>query len=308
MSARIVDAIYNPGEVNAGDSPALNLNYGGQFGYMPRHGHYDQQSGKFYAEWLSGSPYIRENMIPVLLAYPKFVDLLPNSDRWKGIFKNVMENIPQSIDGIRTTLSVEHDSTPVGTYEQFEVATRVTRERSEPSYTFKERQGRPLSKFFEFWIVVGIQDPDTLVPRVYKYLKNPNSNEEFGMYTPEFNTCTMIYIEPSNLNTTVEKAALVFNMQPKAGAPEEMVRNLTAAKEGLEFTIGFTGMTMSTPPVKKLAKALLERMTSLRETPDVGMTIPVADIHPDIADNKTAHAFEDPQGNGDMTTDPYPAG
>jgi len=306
MSARLVDAIYNPQEVNAGASPVLNLNYGGQFGVMPRFGHLDSKNGKFYGEWINSAPYIRENMIPILMAYPKFIDLLPNSERWIGIFKNLMENIPQSIDGIRMTLSVEYDSTPTGAQEQFEAPTRVVRERSEPNYTYKERKAMPITKTIDFWIKVGIMDPDTQQPGIIKFLKDNTSNEEFGMYTPEFYTATVLYVEPDNLNTTILKAALVVNMFPKASGPMEMVRNLANAKEGSEFSVGYTGMTISTPAVQKLAKSLLGRMTSLYETPDIAETIPVGDIHPNVRDNQVANSFDKPQGNGDMAYDPYP--
>ena len=217
-----------------------------------------------------------------------------------------MENIPQSIDGIRMTLSVDFDSTPTGAQEQFEAPVRVTRERSEPNYTYKERKGMPITKTIDFWIKVGIMDPDTQQPGIIKFLKNNTSNEEFGMYTPEFYTATMLYVEPDNLNTTVLKAALVVNMFPKASGPMEMVRNLANAKAGSEFSVGYTGMTISTPAVQKLAKSLLGRMTSLYETPDIAETIPVGDIHPNVRDNQVANSFDKPQGNGDMAYDPYP--
>ena len=45
MSARLVDAIYDSTEVNAGVSPALDLNYGGMMGVTPRYGFFDPNSG-----------------------------------------------------------------------------------------------------------------------------------------------------------------------------------------------------------------------------------------------------------------------
>lgn len=311
MSARIVTAIYNAQEVNAGASAALNLNHGGQFGVMPRYGHL--QDGKFYGEWISAAPYIRENMIPILISYPRFIELLPDKEKWIGIFKNLMENIPQSIDGIKMTLSVDYDQTPTGAQEQFEAPVRVSRERSEPNYTYKERKGMPITKTFNFWITVGIMDPDTQQAGIIKYIDKKKDSTDLdpalkaGVYTPEFYTATVLYVEPDNLNISPIKAALVFNMAPKGSGPMEMARNLANAKEGLVFSVGFTGMTISTPPVLKFAKSLMNRMTSLYETPDVAETIPVGNIHPNVADNEHAHSFDKPQGNGDMAYDPYPA-
>ena len=301
MSARLVDAIYDSTEVNAGVSPALDLNYGGMMGVTPRYGFFDPNSGKYYGEWISATPYVRENVLPVLLTHPKFMDWLPNRERWLGMCKAIFETEAQSITGLKGALSVDTDQTNVGgAGAQFEVPTNVTLEQTSLSYTFKERMGRPFNKFFSFWIEYGIMDPHTKVAKSMKFLKDPTSNEEFTMYTPDFYTATVLFIEPSNNNTTVEKAWLVFNIFPKSAGAYEGSRDITTAKATEEITIDFAGIG-----IHNLAKAIMPKLVSLYEQPDMHMTLPVAGFDPSIKDNDTAHSTDRKQGNGELEWDTH---
>lgn len=308
MSARLVDAIYDSTEVNAGVSPALDLNYGGMMGVTPRYGFFDPNSGKYYGEWISATPYVRENVLPVLLTHPKFMDWLPNRERWLGMCKAIFETEAQSITGLKGALNVDTDNTPVGgAGAGFEVPTNVTLEQTSLSYTFKERMGRPFNKFFSFWIEYGIMDPHTKVAKSMKFLKDPTSNEEFTMYTPDFYTATVLFIEPSNNNTTVEKAWLVFNIFPKSAGAYEGSRDITTAKATEEITIDFAGIGIHTDAVHNLAKAIMPKLVSLYEQPDMHMTLPVAGFDPSIKDNDTAHSTDRTQGNGELEWDTHPS-
>lgn len=308
MSARLTDAIYNATEVNAGVSPALDLNYGGMMGVTPRYGHYDDKAKKFYGEWISATPYVRENILPVLLSYPKFFDWMPNKDRWIGMCKAAFETEAQSITGLKATLNVETDGTNVGgAGAQFEVPTNVTLEQTSLSYTFKERMGRPFNKFFSFWIEYGIMDPHTKTPKSLRYLEDPTKNDLFTMYTPEYYTATVLFIEPSNGNTTVEKAWLVFNIFPKGAGTVEGERNITTAKAVEEMTIEFAGIGIHTDAVVALARTIMPKLVSLYEIPDMHMTLPTGGFHPSVKDNETAHSTDRKQGNAEYEWDTHPA-
>ena len=315
MSARLVDAIYDSTEVNAGVSPALDLNYGGMMGVTPRYGFYDEKANKYYGEWISATPYVRENVLPVLLTHPKFMDWLPNRERWLGMCKAVFETEAQSITGLKGAINVDTDSTSVGgAGAQFEVPTNVTLEQTSLSYTFKERMGRPFNKFFSFWIEYGIMDPHTKVAKAVKFLEDPTqlvdprTGEEIKMYTPDFYTATVLFIEPSNNNTTVEKAWLVFNIFPKSAGAFEGSRDITTAKSTEEITIDFAGIGIHTDAVHALARAIMPKLVSLYEQPDMHMTLPVAGFDPSIKDNDTAHSTDRNQGNGsDLEWDTHPS-
>lgn len=314
MSARITEAVYDSTEVNAGVSPALDLNYGGMMGVTPRYGFYDEKANKYYGEWISATPYVRENVLPVLLTHPKFMDWLPNRERWLGMCKAVFETEAQSITGLKGAINVDTDSTSVGgAGAQFEVPTNVTLEQTSLSYTFKERMGRPFNKFFSFWIEYGIMDPHTKVAKAVKFLEDPTqlvdprTGEEIKMYTPDFYTATILFIEPSNNNTTVEKAWLVFNIFPKSAGAFEGSRDITTAKSTEEITIDFAGIGIHTDAVHALARAIMPKLVSLYEQPDMHMTLPVAGFDPSIKDNDTAHSTDRNQGNGsDLEWDTHP--
>ena len=314
MSARITEAVYDSTEVNDGVSPALDLNYGGMMGVTPRYGFYDEKANKYYGEWISATPYVRENVLPVLLTHPKFMDWLPNRERWLGMCKAVFETEAQSITGLKGAINVDTDSTSVGgAGAQFEVPTNVTLEQTSLSYTFKERMGRPFNKFFSFWIEYGIMDPHTKVAKAVKFLADPTqlvdprTGEEIKMYTPDFYTATVLFIEPSNNNTTVEKAWLVFNIFPKSAGAFEGSRDITTAKSTEEITIDFAGIGIHTDAVHALARAIMPKLVSLYEQPDMHMTLPVAGFDPSIKDNDTAHSTDRNQGNGsDLEWDTHP--
>lgn len=306
MSERIVDAILNATEVNAGASPALDINYGGMMGATPRYGFLDPNSNKYYGEWISATPYVRENVIPVLITYPKFMDWLTNKEKWIGMTKAALEVLPQSIDGLKSTLVLDVDATPTGgAGDQFEVPVNMTKEVSSVNYNYKERAGRPISKFFNFWGEYGIMDAYTKRAKVLKYLDDPKSNKDFTMYTPDFYTATVLYIEPGNQFTTVEKAWLVFNMFPKTYPPVEGSRDITTSKQTLDISIEFAGIAIATDSVIKLAESILPRMVSLFEISDYDLTLPVGGFNPTVKDNKESHGFIDPQGNGDLAYDTH---
>ena len=282
MSARIQtavkNAVYQSTEVNAGNSPALNLNFGAMMGAMPRYGYRDTD-GNHYGEWISATPYTRENIVPILLSYPKFFDWLPDTEEWVGMLKAMMEVQAQSIDG------------------------------SEPSYTWKERMGRPYTKFLNFWVEYGIMDPDTKRAKVLRYFEDYTSNERFTLYTPEYYTASVLYIEPSNQFTTVEKSWLCFNMFPKGslGAVEGR-RDVTTAKDTLDISISFAAITLTNDAVALLAKKLLNTLVSLYEIQDLDQTLPIVAVEP-LIENKSkvkAHSADTLQGNGDLAWDTHP--
>ena len=313
MSARIQtavkNAVYQSTEVNAGNSPALNLNFGAMMGAMPRYGYRDTD-GNHYGEWISATPYTRENIVPILLSYPKIFDWLPDTEEWVGMLKAMMEVQAQSIDGLKSTITVDTESHAIGgAGEQFDIPTNVTRERSEPSYTWKERMGRPYTKFLNFWVEYGIMDPDTKRAKVLRYFEDYTSNERFTLYTPEYYTASVLYIEPSNQFTTVEKSWLCFNMFPKGslGAVEGR-RDVTTAKDTLDISISFAAITLTNDAVALLAKKLLNTLVSLYEIQDLDQTLPIVAVEP-LIENKSkvkAHSADTLQGNGDLAWDTHP--
>ena len=321
--------VFQKDQYHAAGSPTLDLNYGGLTGAMPRFGYYDKDSRQYYGEWINATPYVRQNIIPVMLTYPAALDLFPTEKRrrWVGMFKAAMEVEAQSISGLNTSRSVESgDGGKITGGQTFEVPTKTTIATSSISYTWKERMGRSFGKWLDFWIEYLIMDPFTGRALITKYLgstpaeQNQAFIDNLWLYTPDFYTVTMLYIEPSNQMTTVEQAWLAFNMWPKTGGNREGRREVDAAGETIDITTEFANIVMDTDAVKKLAQAILPRLESLYEIPDLDLTLPVgAESLDNMAKNvfkatlgeekQTAHSSDTKQGNSEaLRFDTHPTG
>lgn len=285
MATTYVDSILNAGTAYSIHSPSINLDYGAQQGYMPRIGMVGLD-GKSYGEWISNHAYIRRNIIPVLLQQPKFFDLMPESDQFKSTFKALMEVHPLTIEGLQSGLTVETDEHPVGAAgEQQEEVTNVTRARSQITYTFKERAGRSINKFLNMFIRYGMMDPDTKIPNIAKYISDM---EEVGnMYTPDFYTATMLFIEPDITGKVVTNAWLCTNMFPKSDGEVIGKRDIRSAAEIPEYSIEFSSITMNNEGVLKLADSILSQLTVLNNIPDLDLILPVTEIDSSVSTYNT---------------------
>lgn len=101
----LTDALINKDTLYAGSSAALNLAHGGQNGVHAKIG--TVIDGKNYDEWMSNQAYISRNIIPIVIRYPKFFDLLPDSKKWIEAYKALIELHPLSIEGLSSGLTVE---------------------------------------------------------------------------------------------------------------------------------------------------------------------------------------------------------
>lgn len=309
--AKIKDAILSSGEAFAGHSPALNPLYGGQQGIYPRYGAYID--GKFSAEWINNTPYVSVPVIPILLETPKFFKFLPFEKEMIAMSKALLEVHPKSIDGLDSTISVEVEEIDIGRgNNKHHVYTNVKKAQSNPTFTWVEKLGRPITKWLDFIIMTGMMDPETGFPKLTKYLTNKNDASEYdGIYTPDFTTFTMLFIEPDIMHCNVEKAWLCSNMFPHGSGETKGSRVLTDNGSTLEITVEFGGITQDhyNVGVMSLAKAMLSKIYTLNEISDLDMTIPVASRNPTLESEEISHSIEKVQGgNGDMATvDPFPA-
>lgn len=309
--ARIVDAVKMPGEGISGHSPALNLLYGGQQGIMPRIGM--MKDGKFYQEALNAGIYISQPVIPIVLETPAGFRFLPNEKEMISIAKAIMEVHPKSIDGLDSTLSVDTEESEMGRgRNKYTTFARVSKAETKLTFTWDEKMGRPITKFFNFLITTFMQDPETGYPKITKYFnKQFDSSVYGGVYTSDNYTFTMLFIEPNICHDEVEKAWLCTNMMPQGSGDVKGSRNLTEAGSKLEVSIEFSCITMDhdNVGVLSLAKEMLKSLHSLTEISDLDMTIPAASRTPTLESEELAHSIEKSQGgNGEFAQfDPYPA-
>lgn len=280
MALTYVDAVLDRNTLYSQHSPALNLLYGAQGGYWPRIGMI-APDGKNYAEWISNHAYVKRNLIPVLMQAPKFFYLLPDAKKMVAIWKSVMEDQPLSIDGLTSGLSVDTDEHPVGgAGEMQEEVTNVTRARSSLSFSYKEKAGKTYTKLFDWYIRYGMMDPDTKTPLVSRWITDIKQVQ--NMYTPDYYTSTMLFIEPDITNKEVNDAWLCTNMFPKTTGDRSGKRDVRSGGETIDHSIDFSCITMNNSAVITLAKGILPGLSILKKIPDFDVALPITEIEPDI--------------------------
>ena len=276
----INNAVVKKGDLYASSAPVLNISYGGFNRYIPTIGAIGPD-GKPYAEFISQTPYVKMNVIPILMGYPRFFEYMPNPEMWISMVKAFMEVHPQTIDGLSTGITVEFDETPVTRSEYLEEAVNSVRERSSITHGYKEKANRTYQNFLDIWIRYGIMDPDTTSVLVSEYIND--INEISGIYLPHLKACTMMYIEPDLTRKVVSNAWFCTNMQPKGTGDITGKSDIKSSLETLDLSIGFTSITLSNQAVKDLAAKLLANMNIFKRLPDIDILPSTQTIHPNIA-------------------------
>lgn len=278
--AKITNFAIPKGTAYAVNGAAVNLEYGGQHGYWARLGMRDA-SGRTYDEWISNTSYVKRPIIPILLDYPKFFDLMPQPDVWKRSFKALMELHPISIEGLNSTINVDTDERAVGKAgEMQEEVTNTTRNRSTPTFNFVEKAGKPITNLFNTYIRYALMDPDTKAALIGTYIDN--IEDIGGVYTAEMYSFSMLFIEPDPINKVVQEAWICTNMFPKTGPEITGSRTENGAGQLLDISVEFAAITMSTQSVKEMAQDTLKNLTILSKIPDKDQVVPSNGINPEL--------------------------
>lgn len=234
------------------DTVMVDPKHGGQHGFMPDPSAY-----------VSSSRYIRRNVIPLLIEAPAGFQDLEGSEKYVEALRAMMELHSTTIEGLNSTLNVEYSETPFGgAGEMQQDPMNVTRERSTPSHTFPEKYGRPFNLLLESWILNLIMDPETKYPRVI------SQGVDVGDLLPDYNSMTMLYIEPDPTHTKVEKAWLCTNMKPVTGGENIGSKEVGTGGQEVEQSIEFTAITQVGLGVRQLAQRLLDEINLTGANPD----------------------------------------
>ena len=249
---RLADAILS-GEFTEGYSaPMVDLRLGAQQGHAPDLG-----------AFLNNQAYVPRPLIPLLMEAPLGMDYLPDPQFRIAALKSLMETQAKSISGLNSTLTVETAEHIVGNGgEMQEEYTKVSRQRSNPSYTWQNRYGNAIGNYWDEYILMLINDPDTMRPGIAMLADLPPTDLLADMYS-----FTMLFIEPDPTGTSVVKAFLVTNMFPKNGAETTARREMGSSMETPEVQIEFTGLTQSNLGVRLLAQAMLDNIRFANSSP-----------------------------------------
>lgn len=235
----------------------VDLRNGGQNGAIPD-----------YRTFISNSAYVQRNVIPFLIEYPRGFDYMPGANGrvgekggrniWVGTLKALVETQAKSIEGLNGTLSVNFVDNPIGSSgEVQEDYSQTQRARSTPSFTWVERQGRPVYHFFKGWIDYLLGHAETQTPMLGSVPGNEGVAFDF---LPDMTSMTVLFVEPDPYQRRVVESWLCINMMPHGAGELNGKRDLTSAMSGREVSVEFTAITMMSQGVNEFAQRLLNEL------------------------------------------------
>lgn len=252
---RISNTFVPTGEVYAAGSPRqiLDLRYGGQMGWAPD-----------FTTYVNNHPFVTRPLICLMLEEPKGFQLFPNSDRWIGSLRSMIETKPLRIEGLRNQWEVETASVNFGGGgQEQEVFTDVKESKPDISFTWTELDGMPIYRMHKAWINYLMMNPHT------KYaMNNTIPGAELSDLLPDQYAMTCAFIEPDPNHRYVNQAWIVTNMFPKGTGDNSAKRDKTSAMEVREVTINYTGLSQQGDGVNEFAQMLLDRISIAHADPE----------------------------------------
>jgi hypothetical protein len=258
-------------------TPTVNLLRGGQWGHLPMIG--VKENGKYRHAWMSDQAYIRRDIIPVVLQVPKGFELLPHAEYFKKACVSLFEKHARTIEGLDSSLTVN-----VGEHElgleggKYQEPVNVTVAESNVSISLTEKYGQAVKNFLDVWIRYLIMDPQTKSPLISKFLVNDKEGnirieDHFlnnNVWSTEYYTMTVLFIEPDILNARVVNAWLVSNMFPRTVPNIIGKKDKKADKEIEELSIEFGGFALHSrnTHVRKMAQDALDKLKLYNLTND----------------------------------------
>lgn len=241
--------------------------------------------GPDFRYYHAATDYTRRPCIAFLLEAPNFFKDTNDPARWTGALKALIELHPRTIDGIDFTLEVEHVETPFGgSNEQMQTLAKVRRARSVPVFSWVEKLGMPVAKFWNNFIIYGMGNPESNVAGVI----SKGGITPAASY-PDYNTFSVLFVEPDPTERYCLNSVLMTNMQPTGQGPEmRMSRDITATPENVTHSLTFTGIQQVGRGVDKLGQMFLDRASQ------VGLDLNtrpafLSDVEADVSARRTGY-------------------
>lgn len=235
----------NTAYANGAQVTVTNLENPGQMGYAPDFRYYH-----------GAADYTRRPTIAFILEFPAAFALSDSPDKWQGALKSLIEMHARSITGIDFTLEVEHVENPFGgSGEMMQTLAKVRRARSTPQFEWVEKLGMPVARFWNNYILYFMGHPDNNVAGIIaKGGVTPQASY------PDFNSFTVLFVEPDPSERYCQQAVIITNMQPTGQGPRmEMGRDITSTPESVTHSLTFTGIQQVGRGVDKLGQMFLDR-------------------------------------------------
>lgn len=235
----------------------------------------------------SNASYVRRNLVCLLIQAPKGFQDLPEPRDWVESLKELVERHPTRIEGLRSTVNVEWYESPVnGAGEMQQDIANITRERSEPSFTWPEKYGKPIKTFLEGWIANLMGDANNKIPMVVT--RGLLRNKRIQLL-PEYTGAIMLFMELDPTHTQVVEAWLCTNMMPNTSGTIEGSRDLTQGGELNEIQVTFSSITQYGVGVNEYAQKILDSLTLSNANPMLAPSA-VTSISADVTKETNGYA------------------
>ena len=203
----------------------------------------------------ANTPYVRRNVVPILIEAPRFFSFTNQAPQLTRALKAYIELHTRTVEGLDQTLTVDVGESPIGgSGEVLQTATNITRARSNPVHGCWELQGRSISRFLQWWIRYGIGDENTKIPLVVS-----NGGVRERDYDITFAGATVLYIEPDPTFQDVVSAWLCTNMFPTATPQIEGSKDAAQLGQQLDLSVTFTAITDPGQGTMLFAREMLQR-------------------------------------------------
>jgi len=252
--------------MNSNNTPQLDMSNGGQQGLMVNP-----------LFWATSSNYIRQKVMAVLISAPGLMQYMPNASYQMQALKQLIEVMPQKIDGLKQSLEWEYDGVPIGhSGLKLESPLKASREQSTPTFSWAEKYGQAITKY---WTEFGRQlilDPDLQVPGIVAEPAYISAGSPAILASQQ--SFTVLYFEPDLTMTKITNAWLISNHMPKTAGPIEGSREMGAGSELTTVDIEFTGVQQVGQQIDQMAKNYLNtlQLNGLRPLDLAGMANGIA--------------------------------
>lgn len=202
----------------------------------------------------------KQNIIVAVLDYPRGFDALPNTERWVAMFKAIWEDMATVKEGFNWTVTPTFaESEHGGTGDMHHTMTDMKYTPSEPSTTLKERDGYVIEKFVTSWWKLLGMDPVTKRPGIFEL---DGVNKDDLVLSSDFAGGVLVAFEASECMRFVNKAQIIYNVQPKDGIESTGSSDKNAEKTIPEYSLTWTGTAVRDRGAEDVARLVLSAMTA----------------------------------------------
>ena len=258
--ARVQNALLGQGQAYmfGTTNPALDIALGGQMGWSVN-----------MVEWVNAQPYVRIDMVPIVMEVPTGFQDLPDSQLWIDAYVALWGTRMSRITGIQSTLTVDVVESAVGRAgEMFEVPSNATMARSQLSTECDEIYGRPIQKYLEAYNNLLIRDPNTGIANINTLSSTTRTDMLADVYSG-----TILFFEPNPCFAEPQDAVLCCNVFPKGAGDRTMSRELGQVGDKVTLNVEWGCIAQRGYGVLKLAREMMQLINIAGANPTMAVPL-----------------------------------